>query len=475
MNSNPMYMEYVDDADPQDAPAHRRGWRILGWVSIGLSVLMVATSLTFYGAYRSAIGNIKRDDLSSIGPRPKKLNSAMNILLLGSDTREGSNAKYGRQMKNDPPRSDTMILLHLSPGGGQAMGISFPRDLMIPMPSCKKPDGTRSPVQSRAQINSAYMIGGAACVIATIEKMSDIKIDHFMEVNFQGFKAITSAVGGVPICLPNDVADKKSGLFMKKGRHNISGEDALAYVRARHGLGDGSDTDRIKRQQKFMGALANKAMSGGVLKDPNKMMKLISAGTKSLRTDKGLSVPAMLKIAEGMQGMTSGKLRFVTVPSGPDPADRNRVALRNPEAERFFTMIRNDRTVPAESKPGNTPTIPPSQVKVRVFNASGIDGQAGRIQEDLQQQGFQVEIGGNLRSTATTRVLYGEGADKQALTLNRLISGAPQPAPNTTSRAQAGTVDLVVGRSWPGLKSSRAGIPKLTDEVRANDDPCKGA
>src|SRR5512139_763546 len=136
MNS-PMYMEYVDDADL--GPDRRRGWRIVGWVSIALSVIMVGTSLTAYGAYRKLNGNVKRDDIESqLGPnRPKKLNSALNILMLGSDTRAGANAKYARSMKNEPPRSDTMILLHLSPGGGQAVGISFPRDLMVPIPSCR--------------------------------------------------------------------------------------------------------------------------------------------------------------------------------------------------------------------------------------------------------------------------------------------------------------------------------------------------
>jgi LCP family protein required for cell wall assembly len=473
MNSNPMYMEYVDDADPRPAP-RRRGWRILGWVSIGLSAVLVAGSLTAYGVYRKAIGNISHEDVNAqIGPnRPKKLNSAMNILLLGSDTREGANASYGRSMKNEPPRSDTMILLHLSPGGGQAMGISFPRDLMVHIPSCKTKSGAVTADQPRAQINSAFTSGGASCVIKTIEGISDIRIDHFMQVDFTGFKAITSAVGGVPVCLTKNVNDPKSKLNLTKGRHVIKGATALAYVRVRHGLGDGSDTDRIKRQQKFMGALANKAMSAGVLSNPTKLLPLMNAATKSLTTDKELTPQVMMKIAQGMQGMTSGKLRFITAPSGPDPADVNRVVLTS-AAQPFFTAVRNDKTVPTESKTA-APKIPANQVRVRVYNGSGIAGQASRVASDLEAQGFQVTVGGNASGTRTTKVLYGSGADQQAQTLTALIPSKPVAAART-SGGTPGVVDLVVGSNWTALKNAKGGIPKQQGEIRANDDICKGA
>ena len=471
MNSNPMYMEYVDDADPEP-PAPRRGWRILGWVCVGLSAVMVAGSLTAYGLYRKAFGNIAHEDVNAqLGPnRPKKLNSAMNILMLGSDTREGANAKYGRSMKGEPPRSDTMILLHLSPGGGQAMGISFPRDLMVRMPSCKGRNGQTVPAQTRAQINSAFTNGGAACVIKTIESISNIRVDHFMQVDFNGFKSITSAVGGVPVCLPKDVNDPKSKLRLSKGKHVIKGEQALAYVRVRHGLGDGSDTDRIKRQQKFMGSLASKTMSAGVLSNPKKMLDLMNAVTKSLTTDKELTPQVMMDIGREMQGMTSGKLRFVTVPSGPDPADPNRVAL-NDAAQPFFAAVRDDKTVPKEPKPGGA-KIPPNQIRVKVYNGSGIAGQASRVADDLESQGFQVTVGGNAPSpTSATKVMYGSGADQQAQSLAAMLPSKPAPAARTGGTP--GVVDLVVGSDWRNLKNPGGGIPKQQGEIRANDDICK--
>ncbi|POM26949.1 putative transcriptional regulator YvhJ [Actinomadura rubteroloni] len=471
MNSNPMYMEYVDDADPQ--PARRRGWRILGWVSIGLSAVTVIGALTGYGLYRNALGNIAREDINaSVGPnRPKKLNNAMNILVLGSDTRAGANAKYGRGMKNEPPRSDTMILMHLSPGGKSAIGISFPRDLLVPIPACRTHSGGMSAPASRAMINSSFTTGGAACTIKTIESLTDIKIDHFVQLDFTAVKNVTKAVGGVEVCLTQDVNDRDSKLHLTRGKHVISGDTALAYVRNRHGLGDGSDTQRIKRQQKFIGSLANKILSAGTLSNPSKLIKLLNATTKSLVVDKELNDGEMMQLAQSMSGLSSGKLRFVTVPSGPDAADPNRVALSS-TAGTFFTAIRNDKAVPAPAKT-TAAKIPPSQVSVRVYNGSGIAGQANRVATDLKAKGFQVTVGGNASSTAKTKVLYGSGADQQAATLAGQIQNAP--GPKAYASAAAGVVNLVVGRDWDGVKGAQAGIPKQQGEIKASDNICKGA
>lgn len=475
MNSSPMYMEYVDDADP--GPDRRRGWRVVAWVSIVLSVVMVAGSLSAYGAYRKLNGNVKRDDIEAqLGSdRPAKLNNALNILLLGSDTRDGANSRYGRSLKGEPPRSDTMILLHLSPGGGQAVGISFPRDLMVPIPSCRKKDGTSTPAQSAGMINSSFTIGGPACTIRTIESFSRIKIDHFMQVDFSGFKNVVNAIGGVEICLPKDVNDPQANLFLRRGKHVVKGEQALGYVRTRKGLGDGSDLSRIKRQQQFLGSVAKKALTAGVLSNPKKLYALLSAGTKSLTTDKGLTTDVMIQIASGMQDMTAGKLRFITVPWGAYVLDPNRVQLRQPAADQFFTSIRNDTTPPEEPKKGAAPAIPPSQVKVRVYNGTTVPGLAGRVTEQLEAQGFQVILTGDLggRQSALSQVRYGSTAQPQALTLHGKVPSAKLAVRATGS---PGVVDLIIGRDWTStsLKGGRTvGIPRQSDEVRADGNICK--
>lgn len=480
MSDNPHFMDYVDDLDARGylgEPVRRRGWRVLGWISIILSVVLVGVSLTAYAAYLKLQGNINHEDIdAAVGPnRPKKLNNALNILLIGSDTRAGAgDARYGRGLKNDPPRSDTMILLHLSPGGAQAVGVSFPRDLMVPMPACKTRTGAIAPAQAIVQINSTFTTGGAACTIKTIESFTNVKIDHFMQVDFAGFKNVVNAIGGVEICLPKDVNDPKSKLHLTRGRHLVKGETALAYVRTRHGLGDGSDLSRIKRQQQFLGSVANKALSAGVLADPAKLARLLNAGTKSLTTDNGLDVPTMLHLGQSLQGLTSGKIRFVTVPYGQYAPDPNRVTLRQPAANTFFTALRGDKGI-EESAKQPAAKVPPSQVKVRVLNASGVAGQAQRVADQLKEQGYKVVFVGNA-PTGTggkTQVLYGAGADQAAVTLARIVPGS-RPAPRTSGAR--GVVDLVIGGNWTALKTpQKASIPKQQGEIRANQDICRSA
>ena len=473
MSDNPHFMDYVDDGHI-GRPTRRRGWRVLGWISVILSVIMVATSLTAYAGYLKLQGNINHEDIdAAVGPnRPKKLNNSLNILLIGSDTRAGANARYGRGLAGEPPRSDTMILLHLSPGGEQAVGISFPRDLMVPAPSCKTRNGGVTPPQPIAQINSTFTTGGAACTIKTIEAFSNIKIDHFMQVDFYGFKNVVNAIGGVEICLPRDVNDPKSKLRLTSGRHLVKGETALAYVRTRHGLGDGSDLSRIKRQQQFLGSVANKALSAGVLANPGKLARLLNAGTKSLTTDKGLDVPSLLRLGQSVQGITSGRIRFITVPYGAYAPDPNRVTLRQPAANTFFSEVRTDKGIQDEAKT-SAPKVPPSRVRVRVLNASGVPGQAQRVADQLREQGYKVIAVGNAPggTGSRTKVLFGPGAGPAAATLAGIVPGA-RPAPKTAGAANV--VDLIIGSNWTALKSvRRVSIPQQQGEIRANQNICK--
>jgi LCP family protein required for cell wall assembly len=481
MSDNRQFMDYVDDAPfysdtYSGRRARRRGWRVLGWISVLLSVIMVGTSLAAYATYLKLQGNISHEDIDSIGPRPKKLNNALNILLIGSDTRAGANAKYGRGHVNEPPRSDTMILLHLSPGGGQAVGISIPRDLMVPIPSCKTRAGGIAPAQPVGQMNTSFTTGGAACTIKTIESFSNVKIDHFMQVDFSGFKNVVNAIGGVEVCLPTDVNDRDSKLRLSRGRHVVKGETALAYVRARHGLGDGSDLARIKRQQQFLGSVANKVLSAGVLADPVKLTRVLNAGTQSLTTDKGLNFQTMLRLGQSLQGLQSGKIRFVTVPFGAYAPDPNRVTLRQPAANQFFSAVRNDKGISdqqqAQAEPA-TPKVPPSRVRVRVFNAGGVPGQAQRVADQLQAQGYKVIFVGNAPGGVggETEILYGAGGQPAAATLASIVPGV-KPTARTAGTANA--VDLVIGTNWTALKTTkRTSIPKQQGEIRADQNICK--
>lgn len=461
---------FVDDTDRPGPPSARsRGWRIVGWTSIALSAIMVAVSLVAYGAYLKLQGNINHDDVNAqIGAagRPKKLNGALNVLLMGSDARNGANAQYGRA---DGARSDTLILLHISPGGGQTLGLSFPRDLMVPIPSCR---GHAAQVIN--MINSAFTLGGPVCTLKTIEQLTHIRVDHFVDVDFTGFKAIVDALGGVEICLPKNVADKDSKLYLSKGYHLVKGEQALAYVRNRHGLGDGSDLDRIKRQQQFLSSVAKKALSAGTLSNPSKLWPLLNAGTKSLTTDTGFDTPAMLKLGSSLQGLTAGKIKFATAPWGAYPADPNRVALAQPAADNLFTALRNDTRPPQPTKAETNraaPKISPSQITVRVFNTTGVPGRARRIADQLTALGYSVAKVTNA-ATRNSGLTFGQGAGQKAATVAAAIPGL---APRADLAIPAGVVDVYVGTTFPTVEGAqKPALPTaINGQIKADDNLCK--
>jgi LCP family protein required for cell wall assembly len=462
--------EYSDYGDPQDrGPKRGIVWRVLGWVAIGLAVVLVGTTLVAYGTYRKLQGNITHEDVTAqLGThRPPKLNQALNVLLIGSDQRNGSNAKYGKAVGE---RSDTIILLHFSPGGKKAVGISFPRDSMVQLPECKTSSGKTIP-GGLNMINASFNNGGAGCTMHTIESLTGIRVDHFLKVDFSGFKRVVDALGGVEICLPQRVDDKDSKLHLSAGRHIVKGDTALAYVRNRHGLGDGSDLDRIKRQQKFLGAVVKKATSNGTLTNPTKLYSFLDAATKSVTADKNFTVDEMKKVAGSLQGMSAGKVQFITVPWGAYAPDPNRIAWRQPDANNLFAAIRSDSRIQAPT-PAKKATMPPSQIKVRVLNGTSTPGLAQRVSDQLTARGYKVlGIGTAPTKPNQTQLRYGTGADQQAAALAEV---APGGKPAAGQSVAAGVVELVLGADWKGLKGAQpAAIPKTAGAVNAADDVCK--
>ncbi|GAA3238889.1 LCP family protein [Actinocorallia longicatena] len=475
MNS-PLYTDYVDDTQSERAKADQdtqvvsRGWKLLGWTSVALSGLLVVGSISAYGYTRyltSGLEHLKVDD--SIKKAVPKLNNAVNILLMGSDTRDGANAKYGKSLVGEAARADTTILMHISPGGGAVTGISFPRDLMVDIPACKTPNGGMSAPQKN-MINSAFSIGGPTCTWKTIQTLTNIHIDHMAVVDFAGFKGVVNSLGGIEICLTKDVDDDKSKLHLKKGRHVVKGEQALAYVRARHGLGDGSDLSRVKRQQQFLSSVANKAMSKSVLSDPFKLTSLLRSLTRTIKVDDDFSLKAMVDLGTKMKGLDVKKVKFVTVPYTAYAPDPNRVAFRQPDADDFFAEVANDKKL-VETNPKPSVTVPPAQIKVRVYNGSEITGKAQSVANELKAKGYQVPLFGNPKvNPPETQILYGKGGENAAATLAVLVPGA-KPVPST--KTPAGVVDLVLGPNWTGLTTGSALPKKLDGEIKATDNICK--
>ncbi|MDX2565064.1 LCP family protein [Streptomyces sp. TX20-6-3] len=346
-----------------EEPRRRRHW--LRWTALGVSLVVLAAAGVGWWFYRKLDGNITTDTTAADELRryekerpPAVVSAARNILLIGSDTRSGEgNRKYGKD--EGTQRSDTTILLHLSAGKKSATAVSVPRDLMVTIPSCRKPDGTRTREQF-AQFNWAFEFGGTACTIRTVEKLTGIRVDHHMVIDFRGFKKMVDAVDGVEVCLKEPVNDPAAKLKLPAGRQTLHGEQALGFVRARKSIGNGSDTDRMDRQQQFLGALVSKVQSDGVLLNPTKLYPVLDAATKAITTDQGLdSLRDLYDLARSMRAIPTEKVLFLTVPRRPYAYNANRDELVQPAASQLFKQLREDRAVvvtPGDEKEDGTGT-----------------------------------------------------------------------------------------------------------------------
>lgn len=356
---------------PPPPPPHPRRW--MRWVAGGGALVVLVGAGVGWYFYKKLDGNITTDTGVAAElrtwekERPAQAPvaaDAMNILLIGSDTRAGGNRKYGRD--EGTQRSDTTIVLHLGTDRKSATGVSLPRDLMVDIPSCTKADGTRTRAMF-AQFNWAYEMGGTACTIRTVEKLTGIRLDHHMVIDFKGFKDMVDAVDGVDVCLKKPIDDKDAHLQLAAGPQTLNGEQALGYVRARKSIGNGSDTERMERQQQFLASLVNKMQSNGVLLNPTKLYPVLDAATKSLTTDPGLaSLRDLYDLASGMRNVPAEKVQFMTVPRQPYRYDTNRDELVTSQAERLFRQLREDAPVsvaPAKSLEkdgGSEEPVPPA-------------------------------------------------------------------------------------------------------------------
>ena len=329
----------------------RRRRRWLRYGAAAAALLVTGVGLAGWGLYAKLDGNITADEAAAAEleryakERPTSLvKDAQNILLIGSDSRAGDgNAAYGRDSGTE--RSDTVILLHLAAGRRSATAVSLPRDLMVDVPACLKPDGTRTEPMF-AMFNYAFETGGSACTIRTVEKLTGVRIDHHMVVDFSGFKEMVDAVDGVQVCLTAPVVDKAAKLRLPAGRVTLDGEQALGYVRARKSLGDGSDTDRMERQQRFLGALVSKVQSTDVLLNPAKLYPVLDAATSSLTTDPDLaSLRGLYELVRGLRDISTENVQFMTVPRESYVYNANRDQLVEPEAEKLFERLRTDTPV----------------------------------------------------------------------------------------------------------------------------------
>ncbi|NEW71981.1 MULTISPECIES: LCP family protein [Streptomyces] len=305
--------------------------------------------------YYKLNGNLTGVDVNAaLGTnRPKDVdNGSMDILVLGSDSRAGKNAKYGTD--EGTSRSDTAMIVHVYKGHKKASVISIPRDTLIERPSCTSKGGQQTPAVQAAMFNSAYEAGGPACTIKTVESMTGIRMDHFLEVDFSGFKQLIDDLGGVNITTTAPIHDPKSHLDLEPGPHTLDGEQSLGLVRTRHGVGDGSDLGRIKLQQAFVKALLDQVKHVDLFGNPKKLYDLADTSTKALTTDSELASVSKLKgFAESLKGIGSGNMKMTTLPVEYDPQNPARVLPMERKAKLIWTALRHDQPVPASATKGS--------------------------------------------------------------------------------------------------------------------------
>ncbi|MFE9253376.1 LCP family protein [Streptomyces sp. NPDC007088] len=342
-------------------PGRRGGRRWLRWGAAGACVLLLAAGGVGWGLYSKLDHNISQDERAAAElrryerERPENLaKGAQNVLLIGSDSRAGENGAYGKDVGTQ--RSDTTILLHVSAKRDRATAVSLPRDLMVAIPACRRAGSGRAR-ERFAQFNWAFENGGTACTVRTVEKLTNIRVDHYMVVDFEGFKKMVDAVGGVRVCLPRPIDDREAHVRLGSGAQNLDGEQALGYVRARKSLGDGSDTDRMDRQQRFLASLVAKMRGGDVLFNPAKLYPVLDAATSSLTTDSGLaSLRDLYELVRGLRSVPPGRVRFMTVPRESYVRNPNRDQLRQPDAGRLFEELREDAPVTVDPSPSASPS-----------------------------------------------------------------------------------------------------------------------
>ncbi|MET9901953.1 LCP family protein [Streptomyces sp. NPDC006446] len=326
---------------------------VTAWTAAGI-VVLGGTGAGYL--YFKLNGNLKNVDINQAlgSERPTKVdNGSENILVLGSDTRSGGNKKLGGGTDDGSARSDTAMIVHVYKGHKKASVVSIPRDTLIERPSCVDAEGTRHDAASGVMFNSAYSTGGAACAVKTVESVTGIRMDHYIEVDFSGFQKLIDDLGGVTVTTTKDIKDPESHLNLKAGSHELNGKQALGLVRTRHGVGDGSDLGRIQLQQAFMKALVDQVKHIGILSSPKKLYDLADTATKAVTTDSDIgSVTDLASFASGLKGISSSHMAMVTMPVQYDSADANRVLVDKKKAELVWKALKDDRPIPKAATKG---------------------------------------------------------------------------------------------------------------------------
>ncbi|TDC26264.1 LytR family transcriptional regulator [Streptomyces sp. 8K308] len=467
------------------------------WTSGSLAFLVLAAAAAVYFYIEHLNGNIESDELN-LGNNQLERSQPnadgqvpLNILLLGSDTREGANQELGGGSEGGE-RADVQLLMHASADRSNITLISVPRDTVVTIPECTDPETGEVYPETRGRINSSLGHGGPGCVVATWEELTGIPIDHFMMLDFQGVVSMADAVGGVTVCVEDNIQDPESHLRLPAGDNVVEGEDALRWLRTRHAFGDGSDVGRTRAQQMYLSNMADELQNSTSLTNPTELMNLAEAATNALTVDNGLaSVQDLYSLGEDLRSVPGDRINSITMPWLPDPADPEVTVVPDPtEAEALFALVRDDIALDDQdaapagdqgeggSASPEATADPPAEVEVLVRNGTGdvatgeapVDGRASDITEELVAQGY-TGAATDLASEpqANSQVLYPDAGDRANAEAVAEAVGLPHSAVRISPSAEG--VTLIVGNDW----REGTAYPEPTPDESADPDSGSGA
>ncbi|MFJ3903422.1 LCP family protein [Streptomyces sp. NPDC090025] len=469
-------------------PEKSRKKKVLMWTGGTMAFVLVGGAVGVYALYKHFDNNINTIDVAGGSTGGFKKDAAFNILLIGTDKRTGEgNGGYGD--KNSPGHADTTILFHVAKDRTNATAMSIPRDLVTDIPECetKQPGGGVKKIPGQTDVRFNVSLGQSdrdpGCTMRTVKELTGLTVDHFMMADFNAVKEMTTAVGGVKVCLAKPVDDPKSHLKLPIGESTIQGEQALAFVRTRHSFGNESDLDRIKVQQQFLSSMIRQMKSDDTLTSPTKLYGLADVATKALTVDTGIgSITKLQSLAGELAKIDTKNITFTTMPVIDNPSEpRPITVVPDPEkAPRLFSMMQSDTSLTEVKKKEQDAKNAQAQaqakllvgarstareVRVDVFNGSGLQGAAQSTINWLQNEH------GVTRSTnksnapqkaAKTTLTYAPNQADQARKLADLM-GLPATAlkPGTQDAAEREPMTLVLGADYKG-----AGVP-LTGPAKA--------
>ncbi|OMI88709.1 LytR family transcriptional regulator [Streptomyces sp. M1013] len=481
-----------------------RGKRALLWTGGSMAFVVLVAGVGGYVYLKHLEGNVSTTDVGTAGSSSFKKDEAFNILIIGTDKRTGEgNEGYGD--KGSVGHADTNILLHVAEDRSNATALSIPRDLIVDIPDCEtvQEDGTKKVVPGTSGVRFNQSLGDhgrdAGCTMRTVAEATGIKPDHFMMADFNAVKTLTSAVGGVDVCVEHAVDDPKSHLKLPAGESTVKGEQALAFVRTRHAFGNEGDLDRIKVQQQFLGSLMRKMSSSDTLTSPTKLVKLAEAATEALTVDSAIGKVGTLKdMALELKKVPPKNITFTTVPVIDNPAEKIKatVVVNEAKGPQVFDMIKNDVSFTEVKKKEKQKQkkedaavaarlegekSEPGEVRVRVMNGGAPTGSAQEELSYLQTQAgvSKSENAGNAPADlAKTTLEYAPDQADQARALAEILglSGAAmKPGESVTNSQGLPTMTLTLGKDFKGagvkLDAKSIETPDL-DKSTADQKQC---